>query len=187
MKVEDKILMSEIKNRNRKVFESLFHEYYPHLIRYAEGFVFDKQDCEDIVQNLFIYFWENAHRIDIQHSLKYYFYQSVKNRCLNYLRDIHVRDKHKILYQEALLNEDDSSSWADVEIIRKVQEAIAQLPPQMAELFKQKYLFGRKYHEIAEINNISENTVKTQLKRGKDRMRKLMLEPSLLRLLFFLI
>lgn len=184
MKVEDKILLGEIRNRNRKVFEALFYEYYPHLVRYAEGFVFDKQVCEDIVQNLFIYFWENTHRLDIQLSLKSYFYQSVKNRCLNYLRDLHVEDKHKLLYFEAMLNQDDSSGWVDLEIIKKVQEALAQLPPQMAELFKQKYMFGRKYQEIAQINNISENTVKTQLKRAKQKMRKILLESSTLRFLF---
>lgn len=186
MKVEDKILIDEIKNRNRKVFEALFYEYYPHLTRYAEGFLFDKQACEDIVQNLFIYFWENTHRLNIQLSLKSYFYQSVKNRCLNYLRDIHVHDKHKLLYLEALLSEDDSPGWVDLEIIKKVQDAMAQLPPQMGELFKQKYLFGRKLQEIAEINNISENTVKTQLKRAKEKMRKILLNSTSLKFLFLL-
>lgn len=180
MKVEDKILLGEIINRNRKVFEALFYEYYPHLIRYAEGFIFDKQACEDIVQTLFIYFWENT-PTEITHSLKSYFYQSVKNRCLNYIRDVHVQDKHKILYLEALLNEDDSPGWVDIEIIKKVQEAIAQLPPQMGELFKQKYLFGRKLQEIAEINNISENTVKTQLQRAKEKMRKMLLNSTSLK------
>lgn len=184
MKVEDKILVGEIRNRNRKIFEALFYEYYPHLTRYAEGFLFDKHACEDIVQNLFIHFWEKTHQIDIQLSLKSYFYQSVKNRCLNHLRDINVQDKHKILYLEALLNEDDSSGWVDLEIIKKVQDAIAQLPPQMGELFKQKYMFGRKIHDIAEINQISENTVKTQLRRAKEKMRKLLLDSSSLRFFF---
>ena len=184
MKVEDKILLGEIKNRNRKVFEALFYQYYPHLIRYAEGFVFDKQACEDIVQNLFIYFWENTQYIEITHSLKSYFYQSVKNRCLNYIRDIQVLDKHKILYIEALLNEDDSPGWVDLEILNKIQEAIAQLPEQMGELFKQKYLYGRKLQEIAEINNISENTVKTQLQRAKEKMRKMLLKSTSLKFFF---
>ncbi|MDP2889722.1 MAG: RNA polymerase sigma-70 factor [Bacteroidota bacterium] len=184
MKVEDKILVGEIRNRNRKVFEVLFYEYYPHLTRYAEGFLFDKHACEDIVQNLFIHFWEKTNQIDIQLSLKSYFYQSVKNRCLNHLRDINVQDKHKILYLEALLNEDDSSGWVDLEIIKKVQDAIAQLPPQMGELFKQKYMFGRKIHDIAEINQISENTVKTQLRRAKEKMRKILLDSSSLRFFF---
>ncbi len=184
MKVEDKILLGEIRSRNRKVFEAMFYEYYPHLIRYAEGFVFDRQACEDIVQNLFIFFWENTQYIEITHSLKSYFYQSVKNRCLNYLRDIHVHDKHKILYVEALLNEDDSPGWVDLEILNKIQEAIAKLPTQMGELFKQKYMYGRKLSEIAEINNISENTVKTQLQRAKEKMRKMLLESTSLKFFF---
>lgn len=184
MKVEDKILLNEIKGRNRKVFEALFYEYYPHLLRYAEGFVFNKQVCEDIVQNLFIHFWENTHRLEVQLSLKSYFYQSVKNRCLNHLRDIQVRDKHKILYMEALLNGDDSPEHVDVEIIREVQVAIAKLPPQMAELFKQKYLFGRKCQEIAKTNQISENTVKTQLKRAKEKMRQTLMDNNVVKAYF---
>lgn len=184
MKVEDKILLNEIKAGNVKVFDALFYEYYPHLARYAEGFIFDKQACEDIVQNIFIYFWENSGKIEIQLSLKSYFYQAVKNRCLNYLRDLSVQDKNKILYIEALLNEEDSPGFVDLEILEKIQNAISQLPPQMGELFKQKYLFGRKYHEIAKRNNISENTVKTQLKRAKEKIRKIVLDSSILRMFF---
>lgn len=86
---------------------------------------------------------------------------------------------------EALLSEDDSPGWVDLEIIRKVQDAIALLPPQMADIFKQKYLFGRKYHEIASLNCISENTVKTQLKRAKDRMRKILVNPGLLQFIIY--
>ena len=56
MKIEDKILLNEIQKQNREVFKALFHEYYPHLIKYTEGFIFDKTACQDIVQNLFIYF-----------------------------------------------------------------------------------------------------------------------------------
>lgn len=186
MKVEDKILIGEIKNRNRKVFDALFYDYYPHLTRYAESLLFDKQTCEDIVQNLFILLWEKSDQIEIQLSLKSYFYQSVKNRCINHLRDINIHDKHKILYMEALFNEDDSPGWVDPEIIKKVQEAIDLLPPQMGELFKQKYLLGRKLQEIAKINQISENTVKTQLKRAKEKMRKILMETSSLQFFFIL-
>ena len=78
MRVEDKILFNEIKNRNLKVYESLFSNYYPQLVRFAEGYVFDKQVCEDIVQNLFIHFWENVESINLDLSVKAYFFQSVK-------------------------------------------------------------------------------------------------------------
>ncbi|WP_172594443.1 RNA polymerase sigma-70 factor [Mariniphaga sediminis] len=184
MKIEDRILLNEIKNRNRKVFESLFYEYYPHLVRYAEGFVFDRQVCEDIVQNLLIYFWERTDLIKIEQSIKAYFYQSVKNRCLNYLRDIHIQDKHKLLYLESMLNDDDSATWLDPEIIMHIEKAIERLPLQMASLFRLKYVDGKKYREIATEKKISENTVKTQIQRAKEKLRNLLLESTSIK--FFL-
>jgi RNA polymerase sigma-70 factor (ECF subfamily) len=162
----------------------LFYEYYPRLVKYAEGFVFDKQVCEDIVQNLFIYFWERTDWIVIEQSIKAYFYQSVKNRCLNYLRDMHIQDKHKLLYLESMLNDDDSAAWVDPEIISQIERSIEKLPPRMASLFRLKYLEGKKYREIATEKNISENTVKTQVQRAKEKLRNLLLESTSLN--FFL-
>ncbi len=181
MKIEDKILFNEIKNRNRDVFESLFYEYYPQLVKYAEGFVFNKQVCEDIVQNLFIYFWEKIDCVTVKQSIKAYFYQSVKNRCLNYLRDLHIQDKHKLLYLESVLNNDDSAAWADPQIISQIEKAIEKLPSRMASLFRLKYLENKKYREIATQKNISENTVKTQIQRAKEKLRILLLESTSLK------
>ena len=184
MNIEDKILLNEVKKQNKKVFEALFYEYYPHLTRYAEGFIFEKQACEDIVQSLFVHFWENCEKVNIETSIKAYFYQSVKNRCLNHLRDLQIHDRHKLLYFEAALNDDDSPDWIDPEISLKIQEAIDKLPVQMAELFKQKYFEGKKYREIADQFKISENTVKTQLQRAKEKLRAMLLESTSLK--FFL-
>jgi RNA polymerase sigma-70 factor (family 1) len=184
MQIEDKILFNEIKNRNLKVYEALFSNYYPQLVKFAEGYLFDKQECEDIVQNLFIYFWENAAKIDLDLSVKAYLFQSVKNRCINNLRDLQIRDRHNLLYLEGLLNLDDYSELQDSEINIKIIAAIEQLPLHMAEIVKLKYLDGKKLKEIAQINQITENTVKTQLLRAKGKLRKILVETTSLN--FFL-
>ena len=178
MLIEDKILFNEIKNRNLKVYEALFSNYYPELVRFAEGYLFDRQVCEDIVQNLFIYLWENAEMINLDTSVKAYFFQSVKNRCLNHLRDLQIRDRHNLLYIEALLNQEDADSLEDPEIILQISDAIAKLPEQMAGVFQLRYLEGKKLREIARVKQISENTVKTQLQRAKDKLRKILLETT---------
>lgn len=178
MQIEDKILFNEIRNRNLKVYEALFGNYYPQLVRFAEGYLFDKQECEDIVQNLFIYFWENAEKIELELSVKTYLFQSVKNRCLNNLRDLQIRDRHNLLYLEGLLNLDDYSELQDSDINTRIIAAIAQLPEQMAEIVKLKYLDGKKLKEIAQINQITENTVKTQLWRAKGKLRKILVETT---------
>ena len=184
MQIEDKILFNEIKNRNLKVYEALFSNYYPHLVRFAEGYIFDKQACEDIVQNLFIHFWENTVTLHLELSIKAYFFQSVKNRCINHLRDLQIHDRLNLLYIEGLLNQENSTELEDPEIITQINDAIGKLPEQMAEIFKLKYLEGRKIREIAEINQISENTVKTQLQRAKDKLRMILVESTNLKFIF---
>jgi len=184
MQIEDKILFNEIKNRNLKVCESLFRSYHPQLVRFAEGYIFDKQECEDIVQNLFIYFWENAEKINLDLSLKAYFFQSVKNRCLNNLRNLQIRDRHNLLYIEALINQENYEELHDAEIINQINIAITKLPQQMAEIFNLKYLEGKKISEIAQLNQITENTVKTQLQRAKYKLRKILIETTLVKFLF---
>lgn len=180
MLVEDKIVFSEIKNRNLKVYEALFNNYYPQLIKFAEGYLFDKQACDDIVQTLFIHFWENAERIDLDYSMKSYFFQSVKNRCLNHLRDLHIHDLHNIAYMSTILTQEDVENIEDPEIMRQVSEAISKLPKEMGEVFRLKYLEGMKLREIAKKNHISENTVKTQLLRAKDKLRKMLFDRTAL-------
>ena len=184
MQVEDKILFSEIKNRNLKVYESLFINYYPQLAKFAQGYIFDLHESEDIVQNLFIHFWEDAERINLDLSLKAYFFKAVKNRCINYLRDIQIHDRHNILYVEALLNQENGDEYQDPELIAQINAAIAQLPEQMVRIVKLKYLEGKKLEEIAQIHEVSKNTVKTQLLRAKTKLRKILVKNTDLKFFF---
>jgi len=184
MQVEDKILFSEIKNRNLKVYESLFINYYPQLVKFAQGYIFDLHESEDIVQNLFIHFWEDAERINLDLSLKAYFFKAVKNRCINYLRDIQIHDRHNSLYVEALLNQENGDEYQDPELIAQINAAIAQLPEQMVRIVKLKYLEGKKLEEIAQIHEVSKNTVKTQLLRAKTKLRKILVKSTDLKFFF---
>ena len=183
MQVEDQILFNEIKSRNLNVYESLFSNYYPLLVKFAEGFIFDKQECEDIVQNLFIHFWENSDRITFDTSLKAYFYASVKNRCLNSLRDLQIHDRHNLLYLEVLIAQENSEEFPDKEIINQINAAISQLPEQMLGIVKLKYLEGKKVKEIAQISQVSTNTVKTQLQRAKVKLRTILVQNTVLKFL----
>jgi len=178
MKIEDKILLDEIRKRNSKVFEVLFRDYYVSLIRYADGFVFDRTVSDDIVQNFFIYLWEKGEHLDVKSSLRAYFYQSVRNRCLNYLRDLRVKDTNNLLFLEASLSSNDSSLLQDPDIIDQIHQALESLPKEMRDIFKMKYLKGAKTKEIASLKKISSNTVKTQLQRAREKLKKRLIETT---------
>ena len=178
MQIEDKILINEIKKGNIAVYESLFAEYYPGLVRFAQGFLFDQQESEDLVQNLFIHIWEHATKIEIHSSIKAYFFQSVRNRCINHLKSLSIKDKKNLLYYEAMMNSEDEVTFFDPKILADIRESIAELPEQMAKAINLWLLNGLKQDQIALEMNISVNTVKTQLKRAKDRLRKNLLNKT---------
>ena len=162
----------EITKRNKSTFERLFFEYSEGLVRFAEGYLFNRQEAEDVVQNLFLHLWEHADKIKINRSIKSYLYQSTRNRCLNIIRNLKVQDKRDLLFLEAMLNSQNEISSFDEELYGKVEAAMSKLPKKMLQIFKLKYLEGKKISEIAESLQVAETTIKTQLQRAKKKIDK---------------
>lgn len=163
-------ILLKIRENHLGSFESLFHLYYEPLVLHAQGYLSDRASCEDIVQEVFIYVWENSHSINITVSLKGYLYTMVKNRMLNHLKTL------KITYDLEVVNSTVSKQTYEESVI--IQEErnlklsavlllIEKLPTKMKEIFILKHRRNLSYSEISEHLNISPNTVKTQLKRAK--------------------
>ena len=91
------LILDEISKRNIKVFETFFNKHYKDLVICANGYLFDKSASEDVVQEVYIYIWENAKNLNIKSSLKNYLYAMVRNKCLNYLKSIKITDNYSYL------------------------------------------------------------------------------------------
>ena len=168
--LNEKLILQEIRNGNERVFESIFHSNYHSLVRFANSFLLDINSSEDIVQGVFSNIWENADSIQFK-SITAYLYQATKNSCLNHLRSLQIRDKHEILYLEAIINTV-SDFQKNSELLDSVKKALANLPEQMYEVFYKKYFQELSVKEIADEMSLSESTVKVQLHRGRNTIRK---------------
>ena len=98
MKLSEKLLVSQIKARNRIAFEMMFNEYFLQLARFAEGMLFDSKLADDLVQDLFLNLWKNAENLTIDKSIKGYLYASIRNKCLNELKKLQIYDKNLLQY-----------------------------------------------------------------------------------------
>jgi RNA polymerase sigma-70 factor (ECF subfamily) len=171
------LIINEIRNGNRNVFKTFFDKNYTIFVTYANGYLYDKAASEDIIQEIFIYVWEHANKIQIKSSLNGYMYAMIRNRCLNYLKTIKITDRTNFLeFNINLMTEHrfDSTSKADKTIVyHQILNIVETLPERMQQIVKLKFLHNYKYLEIAKEMNISVNTVKTQLKRAKSRITAL--------------
>lgn len=183
MQLSDKIIIEELSNGNEQVYRSLFDNYYPTLMQFAFRFLYDKDACKDIVQDVFITLWEKRAAQEIK-SLKWYLHTAVKNKCLSYLRNIGIKDKHQVYLIDTYLSEHSEEEVLDPQLVTEVNEALNQLPREMKRIFRLKYVHGLTMNEIAEDLDISVSTVKTQLGRARIKLRNLLFDRTLL--IFFL-
>ncbi|MCL6267737.1 RNA polymerase sigma-70 factor [Flagellimonas myxillae] len=171
-------VIQEIRNQNRFVYKKFFEDCYPELVQYANSYLFDQNWSEDIVQEVFIHLWEKANDLDIKTSLKGYLYAMVRNRCLNFLKSIKITDDAKVLDMQSMLSSDydlEFFSNDDLKIIHhQLLKVVEALPDKMQQIVKMRFIENYKYAEIAEELGITVNTVKTQLKRARQKITQQM-------------
>jgi RNA polymerase sigma-70 factor (ECF subfamily) len=151
------------------VFEQLFRAWYARLVLFAFKFLSDRQEAENIVQMVFIKYWEKRKELKIE-SLNSYLMTAVRNSCLNELK----RRPHFYSVEEQFnLAEEKDEDGYDEELIKKVQDAIDEMPPQRQKIFKMSRFEGVKYKEIAFRLGISPKTVEAQMGKALKTLREM--------------
>ena len=87
------MLVDVLNVKQPEIFESVFHKYYASLCYFANKFVRDDEAARDIVQEVFLRFWESKGKFENQSALKSFLYSCVQNAALNYLEKLQVRAK----------------------------------------------------------------------------------------------
>ncbi|MGV6831991.1 MAG: RNA polymerase sigma factor [bacterium] len=170
------LFIQQLKNKDVKAFQSFFKTHYAELVHYANSFLYDINLSKDIVQESFVYLWENAGKLDLKTSATGYVKVMVKNKCLNYLKSIKITEGLEVLEFNANLTTEikdvSEHKIEKVDLQQDLLKAIEGLPTEMKKIVELKFFQNYKYQEIADELNISINTVKTQLKRAKNKMHK---------------
>ncbi len=167
---------------DEQIFEKLFREYYSHLCNYAGKYIIDSQIREDIVQTFFISIWEKRNLSVTVETFLPYAYRSIKNSCINYYKAEIVKEDFLATLTEEW--KEQFSEEDDFIYQKEVQQALQKLPAKCREIFLLKCVTGLRYKEIAEVSNISINTVKYHIGEAFRIMRE---ELKHLSFLFFLI
>ena len=82
----DNKIIELINQGDIAAFNTLFKSVYLQLYIHCRKFIPAPEDAKDILQNVFLRFWEKRENIDIHTSLNAYLYRAIQNECLNYLR-----------------------------------------------------------------------------------------------------
>ena len=148
-------------------FTQLYLHFGKKLIQFAVSLVRSKEIAEELVEDVFVKLWANRNNLTEIKNLTVYLYVAVKNRSLNSLSH---KAKELIAapfdYLDTTLDEFASDPYDIMitsEMMASMQHSIDELPPRCKMIFKLIREDGLKYKEVADILNISVNTIDTQM------------------------
>lgn len=125
----------------------------------------DEVHAQDILQEVFIVFWEARHRIEEINNIEAYLFTMTRNKIMDALRKVSVDEKLKDQLWESMKTEsnDNAENIEAKELQEILAKAIEELPPKRKQIYLLKNEEGISYQDIAEKMNISQHTVKNQL------------------------
>ncbi len=171
--IEEQSLIQHLNDGDQTAFELLFRFYYPGLLIFTKQILFDADEAENIVQDFFVHLWLNRKSIKDSSTLKGYFFTSVKNRALNFLKKRKI--KENTIKELKLLVESDTLYQPDLfiesELQDKIKRALKKLPKRTHEIFVLSRSKGYTNDEIAEMLSLSKRTVETQISNALKILR----------------
>jgi len=168
------LTFKKIKDGNIEAFEILFRSYYEPLCRYAYQFVENMETAEEIVQDLFYVIWKDRQDLQIFTSVNGYLYRSVKNKSLQYLEKLAVRDNYMNSFSENSMVEtitpQEELEYKELE--SHIEKTLHSLPIRRQKIFRMKRMEGKKNKEIAQELDISVKTVEAEISKALIELRK---------------
>jgi RNA polymerase sigma-70 factor (family 1) len=152
---------------NEQCLAELYKLFSKRLHHFARAITRSHETAEEIVEDVFVKLWSNRARINEIENLTVYLYVAVKNRSLNAISQKAtelIRAPFDDLDIEAgQLATDPYNLLVTAEMMKRMQQAVDNLPPRCKMIFKLVREDGLKHREVAEILNISLNTVDVQM------------------------
>lgn len=173
MNTRDKRNLKKIREGNVKVFEKVFHQYYPGMCSYADSLVKKSEVAEEVVQDVFYNIWKNRADLDSIKSWQSYLYRSVFNNSMMYLR----KAKKELTLNEQWAdsqfesNENPSEEMDARELDAVLLLALQELPERTREIFNLSRFEGMKYREIADRLSVSVKTVEANMGKALRALR----------------
>jgi RNA polymerase sigma-70 factor (ECF subfamily) len=177
--LEDIKLVELFNDGEALAFEELFERYEKRIFYFILRSVKDRERAEELAQDVFLRVIDSIDSFQQTASFKSWLFTIARNICIDHAR----RQKHRktrSLQEHVSQAADDDREWLELvvdieaasgnsEVARaefrsSLEQALAELPDEQRRTFLLRESEGLKYREIAEIEDVSENTVKSRMR-----------------------
>ncbi len=143
------------------------------MFRVAAAILGNRDEAQDVVQDMMVKIWANRHKLDKVGSFKAYCYTMVRNECVRRCSGVGAMTET----EEALAVQSSDNTPHDIvesrDSLRYLKQAIDEMPLVQSEVMKLSVYAGMSTSDIAAATGQSEANVRTILSRGRKKLKSL--------------
>lgn len=175
---DDSLVIKMIKKGNPLAYKEIGIRYRNKLFAYIYHLVGNKDETEDILQNVFLKVYRNIKSFDTKRKFSSWIYRIAHNEAVNYLKRksrkkfmsledvVSLKDKKELRDEE----ESPADAWIKKELQNEVNKALGGISAKYKEVLLLRYFLDKSYEEISGIIGKPVNTVGTLINRAKKKL-----------------
>src|SRR6266478_5101343 len=179
---EEAALVRRVQARDEMAFREIVERYQSKVFSIIYGILRNRNDAEDISQQVFAKVYFSIRNFDFRSSLLTWIYKITVNECYDYLRKKRVR---KLVYESDFSEEDakrmensepavDASVPADTRLAQRdlIVKLLSKVSEEERSLILMKEVEGHSVEELSQMTGMNENTIKVKLFRARQKLLK---------------
>ena len=179
---DEAALVRRVQAGDEIAFREIVERYQTKVFSIIYGILRNRNDAEDIAQQVFAKVYFSVKNFDFRSSLLTWVYKITVNECYDYLRKKRVR---KLVYESDFRQEDadrmaaaepaiDSNVLADERLAQQdlVMKLLSKVSEEDRSLILMKEVEGHSVEELAQMTGMNENTIKVKLFRTRQKLLK---------------
>jgi RNA polymerase sigma factor (sigma-70 family) len=181
--MNDSELIGRLSENDPQAFRILVEQYQDMVFRTSMGLLHDKEDAEDISQEVFIEVYKSIGYFRGDSKLSTWLYRITINKSLNQLKKIQrtktwsrvedlIKGKKEDRRELAIPDRSSENAGESLELANILQKAIDELPENQRIAFVLAKYDELSYKEIAEIMNSTLSSIESLVHRAKSNLQK---------------
>lgn len=182
--MDEQTLILQAQQGDADAFERLLRRYDDRIMGLIMGFVKNRNDAQDVFQEVFLRVWTSLPRFRQESSFFTWVYRIAVNRCISLCEQRNRMDKLHVQPRET--DEEEDGSWLDrlaladdgredaerEDRLERIWKLAGELNSRQQVILTLRFQHGLKLKEIAEILEMPEGTVKILTFRAVRRIRQ---------------
>lgn len=165
--LSDLELLLRVKKGDRAAFAMVYNRYGEILYRILLQKTPHSDDARDILHDVFERIWVRRKVLPDDLALFPYLFRSVQNRSLDLIRLEITRRKYVESFRDFATSENDTTAGLELkDLLSIIRAELTSLPPNTQAVLEMRIIEGFTNKEIATLLDLTENAVKSHVKRG---------------------